>query len=74
MSAATIATTTTSRKTKVGVSVRNVPAPAGATRLPASEPATASAASSGTKRATSIEPPAVGERQPALPAQVVKPV
>ena len=40
-----------------GVSVRNVPGPAGATRLPASEPATASAASSGTKRPTSIARP-----------------
>ncbi len=49
--------TATSRKTKVGVSVRNVPAPGGATRLPDSEPATASAASSGRKRPTSIAPP-----------------
>ena len=46
-----------SRTTNVGVSVRIVPGPAGATRLPASEPATASAASIGRKRPSSIATP-----------------
>ena len=41
----------------MGVSVRNVPGAGGATRFVASEPATASAASSGTKRPTSIAMP-----------------
>ena len=57
MSAATITITKISRSTNVGVSVRKVPAPGGETCLVASEPATASAASSGTKRANSIVPP-----------------
>ena len=41
----------------MGVSVRNVPGPSGGTRLPASAPATASAATSGTKRPKSIATP-----------------
>src|SRR5262249_15077135 len=45
--------TPTSRNAKVGPSVRNVPAENGAIFLPASEPASASAASSGTKRPSS---------------------
>ena len=43
--------------TNVGVSVRSVPRPVGDTRLPASEPATASAASRGRKRPASIATP-----------------
>lgn len=57
MSAATITITKMRRNTNVGVSVRNVPAPGGATRFVASEPATASAANIGTKRAKSIVTP-----------------
>ena len=43
-----------SRTTNVGVSVRIVPGPGSAVRLPASAPATASAASIGRKRPASI--------------------
>ena len=46
-----------SSTTKIGVSVRNVPGPAGVIRLAASDPPTASAASIGTKRPKSIETP-----------------
>ena len=46
-----------SSPTKVGVSVRSVPAPCGATRLPASAPATASTSRIGAKRAPSIVTP-----------------
>jgi hypothetical protein len=72
VSAATITITNTSRTTKVGVSVRKVPRPAGVTFLVASEPATASAASSGTKRAASIAKPPMTSAKvmpnaPALP-------
>ena len=47
-------TTATSTTPNVGVSVRSVPRPAGLTRLPASDPATASTASSGMNRPPSI--------------------
>ena len=49
--------TDTSRITKVGLSVRKVPGPAGTMRLTESDPAMARAESSGTKRAVSIERP-----------------
>ncbi len=55
--AATITITESSRITKVGLSVRKVPGPTGTTRLTESDPAMASAESSGTKRAVSIESP-----------------
>ena len=79
VSSATINTTPTSTTTNVGESVRNVPAPAGVTRLPTSEPATASTASSGRKRPPIIaRPPSTfGERDAELrrrPAGCRKPV
>ncbi len=64
VSAATITIVKISSTTKVGVSVRNVPGPSGATRLRVSAPATASAATSGAKRPSEHRQPAeqVGER------------
>ena len=57
MSKATIKITETRTTTNVGESVRSVPRPGGWTFLPASEPATASTASSGRKRALIITRP-----------------
>ena len=65
MSAATITITERRRITKVGLSVRKVPGPAGTTRLTESDPEIASAESSGTKRAVSIE------RPPRMSAKVI---
>src|SRR5262249_48122176 len=68
--AATNTTAPSRRTTKVGESARKVPAPAGATRLPASEPATASTAISGRKRPNSItRPPSrLAKSKPSAPA------
>ena len=57
VSAATITTVKMRRTTNTGVSVRKVPGPSGRVRLPASAPATPSAATSGTKRPNSIARP-----------------
>ena len=65
----------------MGESVRKVPGPVGVTRLPTSAPATASAASRGTKRPKSIATPPtrsakVIPKAPALPGALgwTKPV
>src|SRR5258707_1914982 len=57
VSAPTRITTPISRITKVGLSVRIVPRPAGETRLPARAPATARTKRIGRKRAITITPP-----------------
>ena len=69
---ATIRTIATRTTPNVGVSVRSVPRPAGLTRLPASEPATASTASIGRKRPPSIaRPPSTSANEmPKAPALV----